>query len=111
MVTIQNKHQHESLLAGYLLNAEPTVVDRIPPLIGRSVGLLMQLSPEESLIDNQYVDFWDGYQKYVVGLPPDVYEIQLLKAQLLSRYESMGVARLDSDMRYLPTDQIFLGRI
>ncbi len=97
MVTIQNKHQHESLLAGYLLNAEPTVVDRIPPLIGRSVGLLMQLSPEESLIDNQYVDFWDGYQKYVVSLPPDVYEIQLLKAQLLSRYESMGVARLDKD--------------
>ncbi len=60
MVTIQNKHQHESLLAGYLLNAEPTVVDRIPPLIGRSVGLLMQLSPEESLIDNQYVDFYEN---------------------------------------------------
>ena len=89
---------------------------------GRLVGLLLRSDseseaahfvPEQLQLGSQDItDFWSNYQRHVASLSPDAHEIQLQKAALFERYDtifSQAIALRNPEVfeEYIGSDSAF----
>lgn len=99
MSTELSPFHQEAYLGDYFLRGidVPATFNKIAA--GRLVGLLLRSDPEleaahlateqPPLTSQDIADFWNNYQRHVAGLSPDAHEIQLQKAALFERYDTI----------------------